>query len=139
LVIGGFEQMAVTDPVADYLTRIRNAVKAKKRFVEIPSSKVKVGMSEILRDYKFIRDFQVIEDNKQNVIRILLKYVDEAPSISGLKKISTPGLRKYVSCSEVPRVLNGMGIAIISTSKGVLSDSQARKENVGGEVICHIW
>lgn len=131
--------MAVTDPVADYLTRIRNAVKAKKRFVEIPSSKVKVGMSEILRDYKFIRDFQVIEDNKQNVIRILLKYVDEAPSISGLKKISTPGLRKYVSCSEVPRVLNGMGIAIISTSKGVLSDSQARKENVGGEVICHIW
>lgn len=131
--------MPVTDPIADLLTRIRNAIKAKKRFVDIPSSKIKIGIAEILRDSKFIRDFTVVEDNKQNVLRILLSYVDEKSSITGLKKISTPGLRKYVGKDEIPRVLNGLGIAVLSTPKGILNDKQARKEAVGGEVLCYIW
>lgn len=131
--------MPVTDPVADFLTRIRNAVKAKKRFVDIPASRMKTSIAEILKESNFIRDYSVIEDNKQNVVRILLKYVDGTPSISGLKKISTPGLRKYVDKDNIPRVLNGLGIAIISTSKGLLTDKQAKQDEVGGEVICHIW
>ncbi len=131
--------MPVTDPIADFLTRIRNAVKAQKRFVEMPSSNMKVKMAEILKDNHFIRDFNVIEDNKQNVIRIYLKYVDGESSITGLKRISKPGLRVYVGSDEIPRVLNGLGLAIISTSKGLLSDKEARKQAVGGEVVCHIW
>ncbi len=131
--------MPVTDPIADYLTRIRNAVKAEKKYVEIPSSNMKVGISEILKNTKFIKDYEVIEDNKQNILKITLQYVDGEPSIQGLKRISTPGLRKYVSKDEIPRVRNGLGIAIISTSKGLLTDKQARKEGVGGEVICYIW
>ena len=131
--------MAVTDPIADFLTRIRNAVKANKKFVEIPSSKMKVRLTEILKDNKFIKDFSIIEDNKQNIIKIWLQYVDNQPSISGLKRISTPGLRHYVAKDNVPRVYNGLGIAVISTSKGLLTDKQARKVAEGGEVICHIW
>jgi len=131
--------MPVTDPVADFLTRIRNAAKAKKRFVDIPASNMKKGIAEILKESKFIRDYNIIEDNKQNVIRVHLKYVDGQPSITGLKKISTPGLRRYVDKDNIPRVLNGLGIAIISTSQGLLTDKQARKSAVGGEVICHIW
>ncbi len=131
--------MPVTDPVADFLTRIRNAVKAKKRFVDIPASKMKISIAEILKETKFIRDYSIIEDNKQNVVRILLKYVDGTSSISGLKKISTPGLRKYVDKDSIPRVLNGLGLAIISTSKGLLTDKQAKQDEVGGEVICYIW
>ncbi len=131
--------MPVTDPIADYLTRIRNAVKANKKFVEMPSSKMKIGISEILKNNKFIKDYEVIEDNKQNVLKIYLQYVDDEASIQGLKRISTPGLRKYVSKDEIPRVLNGLGIAVISTSKGLLTDKEARKEGVGGEVICYIW
>ncbi len=131
--------MPVTDPIADFLTRIRNAVKAQKRFVEMPSSNMKVKMAEILKNNHFIRDFNVIEDNKQNVIRIYLKYVDGESSISGLKRISKPGLRVYVGKDEIPRVLNGLGLAIISTSRGLLSDKEARKQAVGGEVVCHIW
>ncbi len=131
--------MPVTDPIADFLTRIRNAVKAKKRFVEMPSSNMKVKMAEILKDNHFIRDFNVVEDNKQNIIRIYFKYVDGESSITGLKRISKPGLRVYVGSDEIPRVLNGLGIAIISTSKGLLSDKEARKQAVGGEVVCHIW
>ncbi len=131
--------MAVTDPIADFLTRVRNAINAKKKFVEIPSSKMKIKMSEILKDANFIRDFNVIEDNKQDVVRIHLKYVDGQSSITGLKKISTPGLRSYCNQDNIPRVLNGLGLAIISTSKGLMSDKQARKESIGGEVICHIW
>ena len=131
--------MPVTDPIADLLTRIRNAIKAKKRFVDIPSSNMKLGIVEILRDSKFIRDFNIIEDNKQNILRVYLSYIDNQSSINGLKKISTPGLRKYVDKNEIPRVLNGLGIAILSTSKGILSDKQARKESVGGEVLCYIW
>ncbi|MBN1301299.1 MAG: 30S ribosomal protein S8 [Melioribacteraceae bacterium] len=131
--------MPVTDPIADFLTRIRNAAKARKKFVDIPASGTKTKMAEILKDSKFIRDFNVIEDDKQNILRIHLKYVAGSPSISGLKKISTPGLRTYVGKDNIPRVLNGLGIAIISTSKGLLTDKQARQESIGGEVICHIW
>jgi len=131
--------MPVTDPVADFLTRIRNAISAKKRFVDIPSSNLKVGLSEILKKSKFIVDYNIMEDNKQNVLRVFLKYVDGEPSISGLKRISTPGLRNYVDFENIPRVLNGLGIAIISTSKGLLTDKEAKKAAIGGEVICHIW
>ncbi len=131
--------MAVTDPIADFLTRIRNAVKARKKKVEIPSSGMKVKMAEILKNSNFINDFEIVEDDKQNILQISLKYIDEAPSISGLKRISKPGLRQYVDQTEIPRVLNGLGIAIISTSKGLMTDKQAKKESVGGEVICHIW
>ena len=131
--------MPVSDPIADFLTRIRNAVKASKRFVDIPSSKMKLKMAEIMKENNFIRDLNVIEDNKQNIIRLHLKYVNGAPSLSGLKKISTPGLRNYVDKDSIPRVLNGLGIAILSTSKGLMTDKQAKSEAVGGEVICYIW
>ena len=131
--------MPVTDPIADFLTRVRNALHAKKKFVDIPSSNMKLKMTEILKNSSFIKDFNIIEDNKQNVIRVHLKYKNGEPSISGLKKISTPGLRSYVGKDELPRVLNGLGLAILSTSKGLLTDKQAKVESVGGEVICHIW
>lgn len=131
--------MAVTDPVADYLTIIRNGINARKKFVEIPASNLKVSITNILKEQNFIRDFTVIEDNKQNIIKIALQYINEVPSISGLKKISTPGLRNYVNKDQIPRVMNGLGIAILSTNKGVLSDRQAKAEAVGGEVLCHIW
>jgi len=131
--------MPVTDPIADFLTRVRNAVKAKKKFVDIPSSSTKVKMAELMRDSSFIRDYNVVEDNKQNLLRLHLKYIEGEPSISGLKRISTPGLRRYVRKDEIPRVLNGLGIAILSTSKGLLTDKQAKTEAVGGEVLCHIW
>ena len=131
--------MPVTDPIADYLTRIRNSVRAKKKFVEVPSSKMKLKITEILKENYFIRDFDIIEDTKQNVIRIHLKYVDGEPSITGLKRISTPGLRSYVNQDNIPRVLNGLGLAILSTSKGLLTDKQAKNKSIGGEVICHIW
>ena len=131
--------MPVTDPIADFLTRIRNAIHAKKKYVEIPSSNMKLKMTEILKSNSFIRDFNLIEDTKQNVIRIHLKYLNGESSISGLKKISTPGLRSYVNRNNIPRVLNGLGLAILSTSKGLLTDKQAKNESVGGEVICHIW
>lgn len=131
--------MPVTDPIADLLTRIRNAVKANKRKVEMPASKMKVRIAEILKEQKFIVDFVVVPDNKQNVLQIALRYTNGIPAISGLKKISTPGLRKYAPSDELPRVLNGYGIAIISTSKGIMTDKKARSEKVGGEVLCYIW
>ncbi|MCP5061319.1 MAG: 30S ribosomal protein S8 [Ignavibacteriae bacterium] len=131
--------MPVTDPIADFLTRIRNAIRAKKKFVEIPSSNMKLKIAEILKENNFIKDFNVIEDNKQNVVRVHLKYVDGESSITDLQRISTPGLRSYVNQNDIPRVLNGLGLAILSTSKGLLSDKQAKKESIGGEVICHVW
>ncbi len=131
--------MPVTDPIADFLTRVRNALHAKKKFVDIPSSKMKLKMTEILKENSFIKDFNIIEDTKQNIIRVHLKYKNGEPSISGLKKISTPGLRSYVGKEDLPRVLNGLGLAILSTSKGLLTDKQAKNQSVGGEVICHIW
>ena len=129
----------MTDPIADFLTRIRNAVKAKKKYVEIPSSKMKVSLAEILKTNKFIKDYNVLEDSKQNLLRVHLQYIGGTPSISGIRRISTPGLRKYVNKDKLPRVLNGLGISVISTPKGLLTDKQAKKESVGGEVICHVW
>lgn len=131
--------MPVTDPIADFLTRIRNAVKAKKKYVEIPSSAMKKNLTEILKQTSFITAYDVIEDNKQNVLKIQLKYIQGTPSISGLKRISTPGLRVYAGKDNLPKVLNGLGIAVISTSKGLMTEKQAKKEAVGGEVLCHIW
>lgn len=131
--------MPVTDPVADFLTRIRNAVKARKKFVDVPASSTKKNLAEILKKTSFINDFEIVEDNKQNVIRIYLRYINGMPAISGLKRISTPGLRIYSGKDALPKVLGGLGVAIISTSKGFLTDKQARKDSVGGEVLCHIW
>ncbi len=131
--------MPVTDPIADLLTRIRNASKAKKRRVEIPSSKIKLSLVEILKQQSFIEDYNLIEDNKQNIIDVKLKYIDGKSAISGLKKISKPGLRVYEGADTLPRVLNGLGIAVISTSRGLMTEKQARKESIGGEVICHVW
>ncbi|TSA29660.1 MAG: 30S ribosomal protein S8 [Ignavibacteriales bacterium] len=131
--------MNTTDPIADFLTRIRNAAKAKKKFVDIPSSKMKISLAEILKNNKFIRDFNVVEDHKQNVLRVHLQYVNGVSSITGIKRISKPGLRNYVSKDELPRVLNGLGMAVLSTPKGLLTGKQAKKETVGGEVVCHVW
>ena len=131
--------MPVTDPISDLLTRIRNAAKAKKIRVDIPSSNMKRNLVEILKQNKFILDYEVIEDNKQNVLRLRLKYTDGESAISGLKKISTPGLRVYKSADSLPRVLNGLGVAVISTSKGLMTDKEARSKSLGGEVVCHIW
>ena len=131
--------MPVTDPIADYLTRVRNASKAKKVRVEIPSSKMKIGLSEILKTHGYIVDYEILEDNKQNKINVLLKYRDGHPAISGLKKISKPGLRVYKKSTEMPRVLNGLGTAVISTSKGLLTEKEARQQLLGGEVVCYIW
>ena len=131
--------MPVTDPIADFLTRIRNASNAKKVLVDIPSSKMKKSLAEILKKQNFIQDYSVIDDNKQNVLRIQLKYSSGTAAIGGLKRISTPGLRVYKSSKELPRVLNGLGIAVISTQKGLLTDNDARREALGGEIVCYIW
>jgi len=131
--------MSVTDPIADFLTRIRNASKAKLLRVDIPASKMKIQIAEILKNEKYIHDYTVIEDNKQNIIRVQLKYRGGIPAISGLKRVSKPGLRVYKPAEQLPRVLNGLGTAVISTSKGLLTDKQARSQSLGGEVICYIW
>jgi len=131
--------MAVTDPIADLLTRIRNAVKAQKRRVDIPFSNQKKSIVEILKAQNFIVDFQIIEDDKQNMLRVFLRYTNGVSALSGLQRISKPGLRIYSQKENLPRVLNGYGISIISTSKGLLTDKQAKREAVGGEVICKIW
>ncbi len=131
--------MAVTDPISDFLTRIRNASKAKKIKVEIPSSKMKVGLTEILKKNGYIYDYKIDEDSKQNIITVLLKYSDGVPAINGLKRISKPGLRIYKKSDELPRVLNGLGTAVISTSKGLLTEKEARRQDTGGEVVCYIW
>ncbi|TDJ56135.1 MAG: 30S ribosomal protein S8 [Ignavibacteria bacterium] len=131
--------MSVTDPISDFLTRIRNASKARKIKVEIPSSKMKAGLAEILKKNGYIYDYKIDEDSKQNVISVLLKYSDGEPAISGLKRISKPGLRIYKKSDELPRVLNGLGTAVISTSKGLLTEKEARRQDTGGEVVCYIW
>jgi len=131
--------MAVTDPISDFLTRIRNASKAKKVKVEIPSSNMKVGLTEILKKNGYIYDYKIDEDSKQNIITVLLKYSDGVPAINGLKRISKPGLRIYKKSDELPRVLNGLGTAVISTSKGLLTEKEARRQDTGGEVVCYIW
>ena len=130
-----------TDPIADYLTRVRNAILAGHRVVEIPASNLKKEMTKILFDQGFILSYQFNDDSVQGVVKIALKYDKSTKEsvIRKLERISTPGLRKYVSASEMPRVLNGLGIAIVSTSKGVMTNKKARLENVGGEVICHVY
>ncbi len=132
--------MMITDPIADMLTRIRNANSVKHKSVEIPASNMKTKIAQILLDEGFIKNFEVQKDNKQGIVKIELKYgANNEKVISGLKRISKPGLRVYVKNTEVPRVLGGLGIAIISTSEGIMSDKEARKKGVGGEVLCYVW
>lgn len=129
----------MTDPIADMLSRIRNGNLAKHKSVEVPASNIKKDLAQILLDEGYIKGFYVTEDDKQGIITIDLKYVDEQRVISGLKRISKPGRRVYVAAQDVPQVLNGLGTAIISTSKGMMTDKKARQETVGGEVICYVW
>ena len=132
--------MTMTDPIADMLTRIRNANTVKHETVDVPASNIKKEIARILLEEGFVRGYDVIEDGKQGIIRIQLKYGQSGERvISGLKRISKPGMRVYAANHEIPKVLNGLGISVISTSKGILTDKQARKENVGGEVICYVW
>jgi small subunit ribosomal protein S8 len=132
--------MVMSDPIADMLTRIRNANTVRHETVEIPASTIKKEIAEILKKEGFIRDAEYIEDNKQGIIRVFLKYgPNNERVISGLKRISKPGLRVYTKSTEIPRVLGGLGIAIISTSKGIMTDKDARQSKAGGEVICYIW
>lgn len=131
--------MAMTDPIADFLTRIRNASKARKPRVDVPASNMKKSLAEILKRQNFIRDYLIVEDKKQNVIRIELKYTDGSPAINGLKRISKPGLRVYKNSKDLPRILNGLGVAVISTPVGLLTDKDARNQSIGGEIVCYIW
>ena len=132
--------MSMTDPVADYLTRIRNAQSKLKKFVDIPCSNLKKRISYILKEEHFVRDFIEIRDNKQNILRVFLKYdFENEPVIHGIKRISKPGCRIYAASDKLPRVLNGLGISILTTSKGVISNKKAKQLSVGGEVLCHVW
>lgn len=132
--------MQITDTIADMLTRIRNASSAKHDTVDIPASKMKKAIAQILLDEGYVKSFQVIDDGKQGVIRITLKYGEsKTPVISGLRRVSKPGLRIYTNCEDMPRVMKGLGIALMSTSKGIMTDRDARKANVGGEVLAFIW
>lgn len=132
--------MSIVDPIADYLTRIRNATMARHNKVDIPASKILKAITQILYEEGYILNYTTLEDNKQGILRIYLKYAENKESIiQGLKRVSSPGLRYYVSVENIPRVLGGLGIAILSTPKGVLTDKKARKERVGGEVLCYVW
>ena len=132
--------MSMTDPIGDMLTRIRNASSARHEKVLVPASRLKARIAEVLRDEGYIKDFVRHEDGVQGAITIMLKYTtDREPAISDIKRVSKPGQRRYVPTDSIPRVLNGMGIAILSTSKGVLVDREARKQKVGGELICTVW
>lgn len=132
--------MVMTDPIADMLTRIRNANMVRHEKLEVPASKIKRDIANILKEEGFVRDVEYVEDNKQGILRIFLKYgAGNERVINGLKRISKPGLRVYAKNNEVPRVLGGLGIAVISTSKGVMTDKQARQQQVGGEVLAYVW
>ena len=132
--------MQITDTIADFLTRVRNANSAKHATVDVPASNMKKAIAQILVDEGYIKSYQVIEDGKQGVIRITLKYGDnKSQVITGLRRVSKPGLRIYSSCEDMPKVMKGLGIAIVSTSKGVMTDKKARELNVGGEVLAFIW
>ncbi len=132
--------MQMSDVIADMLTRIRNASNAKHATVDIPASNMKKSIADILVNEGYVKSYQVIDDGKQGVIRVTLKYGQgKTKVIRGLRRVSKPGLRIYASCEDMPRVMNGLGVAIISTSKGIMTDKQARKENVGGEVIAFVW
>ena len=131
----------MTDPIADYLTRIRNAYRAGKKVVEMPSSKMKVALSQILCEKGYILSYKVVEGTPCNTLKLALKYHPQTkvPAVKGIQRVSKPGLRKYVDVQDIPRVLNGLGIAILTTSKGVITDKEARNLNVGGEVICYVY
>ena len=132
--------MVMTDPIADFLTRIRNANMAKHESLEVPASKIKRDIAEILKNEGFVRDVEYIDDDKQGIIRVFLKYgKGNERVISGIRRISKPGLRSYVKADAVPKVLYGLGIAILSTSEGVITDKEARAKKIGGEVIAYIW
>jgi len=131
--------MSTTDPVADYLTRVRNAVKARHKRVDIPASTLKRAISRVLVEQGYVAGVSDVGSGPQAMLRIQLRYSDGQPAISGLKRISKPGRRVYLSAPDVPRVMSGLGVAIISTSKGLLTDRQAREQKIGGEVLCHVW
>ena len=132
--------MQITDAIADLLTRIRNASSAKHASVDVPASKMKKAICEILANEGYIAGYTVTEDNKQGMIHITLKYGEnKTPAITGLRRVSKPGLRIYANCAEMPRVMGGLGIAIVSTNKGIMTDKDARKQNVGGEVLAFVW
>ncbi len=132
--------MQITDTIADLLTRIRNANSAKHDSVDIPASNMKKAICQILVDEGYVKNFTVVEDGKQGIIKVNLKYGEgKSPVINGLKRVSKPGLRVYSSAEELPKVMKGLGVAIVSTSKGVMTDRQARKENLGGEVLAFVW
>ena len=132
--------MSMSDPIADLLTRIRNGVKAKFNSVDIPGSKLKIEIARVLKEEGYIRNYKFIKDSKQGILRVYLKYNQtQEPVLYGLKRISKPSRRMYVRSKEIKPVLNGMGVAILSTSKGIMTDKHARKQNVGGEVLCNIW
>ena len=131
--------MQMSDVIADMLTRIRNANDAKHESVEIPASNMKKAIADILANEGYIKGYQIIDDNKQGTIKVTLKYVGKQKAITGIRRVSKPGLRVYANCEDMPRVMNGLGIAIVSTSKGVMTDKKARKENVGGEVLAFVW
>ena len=129
----------LTDPIADMLTRIRNAIRIKAEKVDIPISKLKLEIAKILKEEDFIRAYKILKDRKQGILRVIPKYVDGESVISGLKRVSKPGRRVYIGSRKVPVVMGGLGVAIITTSKGILSDKVCRREGVGGEVICYVW
>ena len=132
--------MQISDVIADMLTRIRNANNAKHETVDVPASNMKKSIAEILTEEGYIRGYQVVEDGKQGIIRITLKYVQgKQKVIHGIRRVSKPGLRIYSNCEDMPKVMNGLGIAIVSTSKGVMTDKKARQANVGGEVLAFVW
>ncbi|MDR0690711.1 MAG: 30S ribosomal protein S8 [Streptococcaceae bacterium] len=132
--------MVMTDPIADFLTRIRNANMVKHKTLEVPASKMKRDIAEILKKEGFVKNVEYVEDDKQGIIRVFLKYTKDGERvITNLKRISKPGLRQYAKSNEVPKVLNGLGVAIISTSEGLLTDKEARNRNIGGEVIAYVW
>ena len=131
--------MQISDVIADMLTRIRNANDAKHETVDVPASNLKKSIAQILLDEGYIKSFQIVEDGKQGIIRVTLKYVGKQKVIHGLRRVSKPGLRIYSNCEDMPKVMNGLGIAIVSTSKGVMTDKKARQANVGGEILAFVW
>ena len=131
--------MQISDVIADMLTRIRNASNAKHETVDIPASNMKKAIADILLEEGYIKAVSVIEDGKQGIIRVTLKYDQKVRAIRGIKRVSKPGLRIYSNCEDMPKVMNGLGIAIVSTSKGIMTDKKARRENVGGEVLAFVW
>jgi small subunit ribosomal protein S8 len=132
--------MTMTDPIADMLTRVRNAVTARHDYVNIPSSKMKVAIAKVLKEEGFVRDYETFEEGSRRFLRIHLRYTDDRePLLNGLKRVSRPGLRVYVQKREIPRVYNGLGIAILSTPKGVMAGQQAWRQQTGGEILCYVW